>query len=158
MTITSRSGTHLSVLVVLGLTHLLNDMMQSLIPASYPILKDAYSLDFVQIGMITLTFQIAGAMLQPVIGLITDKHPAPYSPVVGMMFTLSGLVCLAFAHSYAIVLAALLHGAGRGRNAPYPRRMSGRALEIGAAKCGHPVKDPDANLGLCFLILKAARF
>ena len=104
---TSRTGTHLSVLVVLGLTHLLNDMMQSLIPASYPILKDAYALDFVQIGMITLTFQIAGAMLQPVIGLITDKHPAPYSPVVGMMFTLSGLVCLAFAHNYAMILASV---------------------------------------------------
>lgn len=125
MTITSRSGTHLSVLVVLGLTHLLNDMMQSLIPASYPILKDAYALDFVQIGMITLTFQIAGAMLQPVIGLITDKHPAPYSPVVGMMFTLSGLVCLAFAHSYAIVLASVaLIGIGSSIFHPEATRMA----------------------------------
>lgn len=107
MTIATRSGTHLAVLVVLGSTHLLNDMMQSLIPAAYPILKQTYALDFVQIGMITLTFQIAGAMLQPVVGMITDRHPAPYSPVVGMMFTLSGLVSLAFAHDYAMILISV---------------------------------------------------
>ncbi|RKF12998.1 MFS transporter [Roseovarius spongiae] len=104
MTIATRSGTHLAVLVALGSTHLLNDMMQSLIPASYPILKEAYALDFVQIGMITLTFQVAGAMLQPVVGMVTDRRPAPYSPVVGMMFTLSGLVSLAYAHGYAMIL------------------------------------------------------
>ncbi|MGO4910424.1 MFS transporter [Pseudorhodobacter sp. W20_MBD10_FR17] len=113
MTTIPRSETHLAVLVVLGLTHLLNDMMQSLIPASYPILKEVYALDFVQIGMITLTFQIAGAMLQPVIGIVTDRHPAPYSPVVGMMFTLSGLVSLAFAHGYgAILVSVALIGIG----------------------------------------------
>jgi MFS transporter, FSR family, fosmidomycin resistance protein len=113
MTTIPRSETHLAVLVVLGLTHLLNDMMQSLIPASYPILKEIYALDFVQIGMITLTFQIAGAMLQPVIGIVTDRHPAPYSPVVGMMFTLSGLVSLAFAHGYgAILVSVALIGIG----------------------------------------------
>ena len=107
MTTATRSGTHLTVLAVLGLTHLLNDMMQSLIPAVYPILKEAYALDFFQIGMITMTFQIAGALLQPVIGLVTDRHPAPYSPVVGMMFTLSGLVSLAYAHSYPLILASV---------------------------------------------------
>ncbi len=113
MTTITRSETHLAVLVVLGLTHLLNDMMQSLIPASYPILKEVYALDFVQIGMITLTFQIAGAMLQPVIGIVTDRHPAPYSPVAGMMFTLSGLVSLAFAHGYgAILVSVALIGIG----------------------------------------------
>ncbi|SFG06588.1 MFS transporter, FSR family, fosmidomycin resistance protein [Palleronia marisminoris] len=103
----SGTGTHLAVLAILGLAHLLNDLMQSLIPAVYPILKDAYALDFAQIGMITLTFQIAGAMLQPVVGLVTDRHPAPYSPVVGMMFTLSGLVSLAFAHSYPVILVSV---------------------------------------------------
>ncbi len=107
MTTATRTGTHLAVLVVLGLTHLLNDMMQSLIPAVYPILKETYALDFVQIGIITMTFQIAGAMLQPVIGMVTDRHPAPYSPVVGMMFTLSGLVSLAFAHSYVVILVSV---------------------------------------------------
>ncbi len=92
MTTATRTGTHLTVLAVLGVTHLLNDLMQSLIPAAYPILKEVYALDFVQIGMITLTFQIAGAMLQLVIGMVTDKYPAPYSPVMGMIFTLSGMV------------------------------------------------------------------
>lgn len=107
MTAATRSGTHLTVLAVLGFTHLLNDLMQSLIPAAYPILKDAYGLDFVQIGMITLTFQIAGSLLQPVMGMVTDRRPAPYSPVVGMMFTCAGLVSLAFAHSYAIILVSV---------------------------------------------------
>ena len=107
MTIAMRSGTHMPVLVALGVSHLLNDLMQSLIPAVYPILKVSYALDFVQIGIITMTFQIAGALLQPVVGLVTDRHPAPYSPVVGMMFTLSGLVCLAYAHSYAIILVSV---------------------------------------------------
>ena len=107
MTIAMRSGTHMAILVALGVSHLLNDLMQSLIPAVYPILKESYSLDFVQIGIITMTFQIAGALLQPVVGLVTDRHPAPYSPVVGMMFTLSGLVCLAYAHSYAIILVSV---------------------------------------------------
>ncbi|MFX0543272.1 MFS transporter [Roseovarius sp. S4756] len=107
MTTATRSGTHLAVLAVLGVTHLLNDMMQSLIPAAYPILKEAYALNFVQIGMITLTFQIAGALLQPVVGMATDRHPAPYSPVVGMMFTLSGLVSLAFAHGYGMILVSV---------------------------------------------------
>lgn len=101
------SGTHLAVLGVLGVTHLLNDMLQSLIPAAYPILKEQYALDFVQIGMITMTFQIAGAMLQPVVGMVTDRHSAPYSPVAGMMFTLSGLVSLAYAHGYSTILVSV---------------------------------------------------
>lgn len=125
MTIATRSGTHLTVLAVLGVSHLLNDMMQSLIPAAYPILKEAYALDFVQIGLITLTFQIAGAMLQPVAGMITDRHPAPYSPVVGMMFTLSGLVSLAFAHSYPVILVSVaLIGIGSSIFHPEATRMA----------------------------------
>lgn len=120
-----RAGTHVTVLMVLGLTHLLNDLMQSLIPAAYPILKDAYGLDFVQIGMITMTFQIAGSLLQPVIGMVTDRHPAPYSPVAGMMFTLSGLVSLAFAHSYAVILVSVaLIGIGSSIFHPEATRMA----------------------------------
>ena len=99
--------THIAVLLILSLTHLLNDLMQSLIPAIYPIIKDSYSLDFVQIGMITLTFQIAGSLLQPVVGHVTDKHPMPYSTVVGMTFTLCGLLGLAFASSYTLILASV---------------------------------------------------
>lgn len=121
----TRPRTHLAVLIILGLTHLLNDLMQSLIPASYPILKEAYALDFVQIGIITMTFQIAGAMLQPIIGMVTDRHPAPYSPVVGMMFTLSGLVSLAFAHSYPVILVSVtLIGIGSSIFHPEATRMA----------------------------------
>ena len=117
--------THLAVLAMLGTTHLLNDLMQSLIPAAYPILKEAYQLDFVQIGMITMTFQIAGSLLQPVIGMVTDRHPAPYSPVVGMMFTLSGLVSLAFAQSYATILVSVtLIGIGSSIFHPEATRMA----------------------------------
>jgi MFS transporter, FSR family, fosmidomycin resistance protein len=120
-----RSVTYIGVLVVLGLTHLLNDLMQSLIPAAYPILKESYALDFVQIGMITMTFQIAGSLLQPVIGFVTDKHPAPYSPVVGMMFTLAGIISLAFADSYAIILASVaLIGIGSSIFHPEATRMA----------------------------------
>jgi FSR family fosmidomycin resistance protein-like MFS transporter len=120
-----RSGTYLVVLMVLGLTHLLNDMMQSLIPAVYPILKEAYALNFVQIGMITLTFQIAGALLQPVVGMITDRRPAPYSPVVGMMFTMSGLVSLAYSQSYATILVSVtLIGIGSSIFHPEATRMA----------------------------------
>lgn len=121
----TRPRTYVAVLAVLGMTHLLNDLMQSLIPAAYPILKQTYGLDFVQIGMITMTFQIAGSLLQPVIGMITDRHPAPYSPVVGMMFTLSGLVSLAFAHSYgAILVAVALIGIGSSIFHPEATRMA----------------------------------
>ncbi len=99
--------------------------MQSLIPASYPILKSRYSLDFVQIGLITLTFQIAGALFQPLIGSITDKHSAPYSPVVGMMFTFSGLISLASAQSYeTILLSVVLIGIGSSIFHPEATRMA----------------------------------
>lgn len=121
----ARSRTYMAVLVVLGLTHLLNDLMQSLIPAAYPIIRDSYGLDFVQIGMITMTFQIAGSLLQPVIGMVTDRYPAPYSPVAGMLFTLSGLLALAFAHSYANILVAVaLIGIGSSIYHPEATRMA----------------------------------
>ena len=125
MTSATRSKTYLSVLVVLGTTHLLNDLMQSLIPASYPMLKEAYGLDFVQIGIITLTFQISGALLQPIIGIATDRYPAPYSPVIGMMFTLSGLVNLAFAQTYGTILISVaLIGLGSSIFHPEATRMA----------------------------------
>ena len=125
MTTTTRSKTYLFVLVVLGSTHLLNDLMQSLIPASYPILKVSYGLDFVQIGIITLTFQIAGALLQPIIGMTTDRYPAPYSPVVGMMFTMSGLVNLSFAQTYEMILISVaLIGVGSSIFHPEATRMA----------------------------------
>lgn len=99
--------TYMAVLVVLAVTHLLNDLIQSLIPAIYPIIKDSYALDFVQIGLITLTFQIAGSLLQPVVGYVTDRRPMPYSTLVGMTFTLAGLVSLGFAPSYGVILVSV---------------------------------------------------
>src|SRR5271156_3454455 len=98
--------TRFNLLGALSFSHLLNDMMQSLIVAIYPLLKGEFHLSFVQIGTITLTYQISASLLQPVIGVYTDKHPQPYSLSVGMCFTLIGIATLAFASNYASVLAA----------------------------------------------------
>ncbi|MFQ6185998.1 MFS transporter [Sinorhizobium meliloti] len=98
---------HLSVLFALGISHLCNDTIQSIIPAVYPLVKSEFSLDYVQIGVITLVFQLAGALFQPAIGLYTDRHPLPYSAAFGMIFTVIGLVALAYASSYALVLIAV---------------------------------------------------
>ncbi|MBB4004163.1 MFS transporter [Aurantimonas endophytica] len=117
--------TYMAVLAVLGVAHFLNDLMQSLIPAIYPIIQRSYDLDFAQIGLITLTFQIAGSLLQPLVGVYTDRRPAPYSPVIGMVFTLSGLIALAFAGSYtAILVAVALIGIGSSIFHPEATRMA----------------------------------
>lgn len=109
----TRPNVYMAVLLALGASHLMNDTIQSLIPAVYPILKQSFDLDFVKIGLITLTFQIAGALFQPAIGLYTDHHPLPYSAAAGMIFTLVGLVTLAFAGSYsAVLIAVALVGVG----------------------------------------------
>ncbi|MGE0226392.1 MAG: MFS transporter, partial [Acetobacteraceae bacterium] len=107
------SSTTLAILVSLSVCHLLNDMNQSLVPAIYPILKESYHLDFAQIGLITLAFQLTASMLQPVVGLVTDKHPQPYSLPIAMCCSLVGLMLLAVAHSYGVILfAAALVGIG----------------------------------------------
>jgi MFS transporter, FSR family, fosmidomycin resistance protein len=98
---------YIAVLLLLGSTHLLNDLIQALIPAIYPIIKDKYALDFVQIGIITLTFQIAGSLLQPLVGHYTDQHPMPYSTAIGMIFTLVGVLSLAFSASYLMILVSV---------------------------------------------------
>ena len=116
------------VLLTLSLTHLLNDMIQSLIPAIYPIIKEAYRLDFGQIGLITLTFQVSASLLQPAVGLYTDKHPMPYSMVVGMGFTLAGLIGLAYAGSYGfLLLSAACVGIGSSIFHPEATRMARNA-------------------------------
>jgi FSR family fosmidomycin resistance protein-like MFS transporter len=124
----ARPRTHLTVLLILSLTHLLNDLMQALIPAVYPLLKAGYGLDFVQIGLITLTFQVAGSLLQPVVGYHTDTHPMPYATVAGMAFTLFGLVGLAFAWRYALILASVAAiGIGSSIYHPEATRMARHA-------------------------------
>ncbi|HMD28741.1 MAG TPA: MFS transporter [Steroidobacteraceae bacterium] len=102
-----------NVLGAISFSHFLNDMMQSLIISIYPLLKGEFHLSFAQIGVITLTYQICASLLQPLIGVYTDKHPQPYSLSLGMCFTLVGMVTLAFAPNYMSVLAAAaLIGAG----------------------------------------------
>ncbi len=118
----------LSVLVALSVTHLLNDMIQSLIPAIYPIIKTAYHLDYGQIGLITLAFQISASLLQPAVGFYTDKHPMPYSMIVGMGCSLVGLIGLAFASSYLLLLiAAACVGLGSSIFHPEATRMARNA-------------------------------
>src|SRR4030095_3539475 len=102
-----------SIILSLSFCHLLNDMMQSLVPALYPILKDSYGLSFGQVGLITLAFQCTASMLQPVVGMYTDRKPQPYSLMVGMGFTLVGLLMMSRAHSYPVILlSAALSGMG----------------------------------------------
>ena len=102
-----------SVLGAISFSHLINDMIQSLILAIYPMLKDNFALSFGQIGLITLTYQITASLLQPLIGIYTDRHPKPYSLPVGMGFTLSGLLLMSVAPSFGILLvAAALVGCG----------------------------------------------
>lgn len=103
----SPTGTAFRILAAIGFCHLLNDMMQSVIPAVYPILKTSYHLDFGQIGLITLTSQLTASLLQPLVGLYTDRRPTPYSLAVGMSFTLVGLVVLAMAPSFLTILLAV---------------------------------------------------
>ncbi len=94
------------ILFALSFSHLLNDSIQALIPALYPLFKESFHLTFTQIGLITLTFQMAGSIFQPVVGLYTDRHPKPYSLVAGMGLTLCGLIMLALAPAYPMVLLA----------------------------------------------------
>lgn len=102
-----------SVLLAISFCHFLNDMVQSLLPAIYPILKTSFHLDFVQVGLITLTFQSTASLLQPLIGYYTDQHPKPYALSIGMSFTLIGLVVLSVASTFPILLfAAALVGIG----------------------------------------------
>jgi FSR family fosmidomycin resistance protein-like MFS transporter len=105
--------TNFSVILSLSFCHLLNDTMQSLVPALYPILKTSYGLTFGQIGLITLAFQFTASMLQPVVGMVTDRRPQPYSLTVGIGTTMIGLLLMSVAASYpAILLAAMLIGMG----------------------------------------------
>jgi FSR family fosmidomycin resistance protein-like MFS transporter len=105
--------TAFSVLFAVSFCHLLNDMMQSLIPAIYPSLKTMFSLSFAQIGLITFVFQCTASLLQPVVGLVSDKRPMPFSLPVGAGFTLIGLAGLGLSHSYAMVLfSAAIVGIG----------------------------------------------
>lgn len=96
-----------SILLSISISHLLNDTIQSLIPSIYPVVKDSFNLSFSQIGIITLVFQLTASLFQPLVGLYTDRKPQPYSLAAGMVFTLSGLILLSQAKSYALLLISV---------------------------------------------------
>ena len=109
----SAETTVVAIIAAVAFGHFLNDIMQSLIPATYPLLKGELGLSFAQIGLITFAFQGTASVLQPLVGLYTDRHPKPYSLVVGMGSTLAGLLLMAHAASFTVVLlAASLIGVG----------------------------------------------
>ncbi len=109
----SAAGPAYAVLFAISISHCLNDLMQSLIPSIYPILKANYALDYTQIGLISLAFQFTSSLLQPVVGFYTDRKPMPYSLAIGMGFTLAGLLLLSSAHQYGVILlAAAIIGTG----------------------------------------------
>ena len=106
-------GTAYTILFTMGTCHLLNDMIQSVIPALYPLLKDSFGFTFAQIGIITLVFQLTSSVFQPFVGNYADRHPQPYSLALGMCFTLVGLLALAFSPGFmTILLSVALIGCG----------------------------------------------
>jgi FSR family fosmidomycin resistance protein-like MFS transporter len=112
-TLKSVQATSFTVLFAISFSHLINDMIQAVLPAIYPTLKGDFHLSFAQIGFITLAFQCTASLLQPWVGFLADKRPAPFSLAIGMVATLSGMIVLGRANSYAMVLvAAMLIGIG----------------------------------------------
>ncbi|CDH32944.1 MFS transporter [Xenorhabdus bovienii] len=157
----SSRKTHQTVFSILGaisLSHLLNDMIQSLILAIYPLLQSDFTLSFIQVGMITLVYQVTASLLQPLIGLYTDKHPQPYSLPIGMGFTLSGLLLLAYAESFPIILlAAALVGTGSSVFHPESSRVA-RMASGGRHGLAQSLFQVGGNLGSSLGPLLAAIF
>ena len=154
------AGEHVAfgVLGAISASHLVNDMMQSLILAIYPILKGSFDLSFGQIGLITLTYQLTASLFQPVVGLYTDRRPTPWSLPLGMCFTLAGLVALAWAPSYAVVLlAAALVGTGSAIFHPESSRVA-RMASGGRHGLAQSVFQVGGNTGSALGPLLAAAF
>lgn len=123
-----QNETTFRILIALGMMHCMNDTLQSVISASYPILKDDLLLSFGQIGFITLIYQLAASVFQPFVGLFYDKHPSPWSLPVGMGFTMIGLISLAFATSlYSILVSVFLVGVGSSTFHPEASRLTSHA-------------------------------
>lgn len=154
--VASKSPTRYSVLGAVSFVHVLNDMMQSVILAIYPLLKGEFQLSFFQIGAITLTFQLTASLLQPVVGTITDKKPLPYSLPIGMCFTLSGLLLLSVAPSYPLLLLAVaLIGCGSSVFHPESARVA-RMASGGRYGFAQSVFQIGGNLGQALGPLLAA--
>lgn len=97
-----------AILIAISVAHLLNDLLQAVIPAIYPKLEAKYNLTFAQVGMITLCYQLAASIFQPVVGAYTDKNPKPYSQIFGMLFTMAGIALLAYAPNYEMILVSVI--------------------------------------------------
>ena len=123
----------LSILLMVSMGHLLNDMFQSVIPSIYPIIKESLGLSFMQIGAITLTNQITASLLQPMVGYLSDRHPRPYGLVVGMCFTLTGLLLLSVASSFLLVLLSVAF-VGIGSSVLHPESSKIARMASGGAK------------------------
>jgi len=153
---TSEPKTAYAVLAAISVCHLLNDVIQSLLPAIYPILKANYGLDFGQIGILTFTFQVTASVLQPVVGIVVDRQPRPYSLAFGMGFTLVGLLLLAYANSYgALLVAAALIGTGSSVFHPESSRVA-RMAAGGRHGFAQSVFQVGGNLGSALGPLLAA--
>jgi MFS transporter, FSR family, fosmidomycin resistance protein len=140
-------GTVFTILAAISFSHLLNDMIQSLLPAIYPILKSNFHLDFAKVGLITLTTQLTASLLQPLIGLYTDRKPKPYSLPFGMGFTLVGIALLSLASKYAFILvAAGLIGMGSAVFHPESSRVA-RMASGGQHGLAQSVFQVGGNLG-----------
>jgi FSR family fosmidomycin resistance protein-like MFS transporter len=148
--------TAFAVLAGISVSHLLNDTMQSILPAIYPMLKESFALSFAQVGLMTLTLQLTASLPQPLVGLYTDRWPTPYSLVVGMGFTFVGLLALAFAPTFAMVLAAAgLMGIGSAVFHPESSRVA-RMASGGRHGLAQSVFQVGGNVGLSFGSLLAA--
>jgi FSR family fosmidomycin resistance protein-like MFS transporter len=144
------------ILLAVSVSHMLNDLMQSIIPAIYPILKVNFALSFSEIGLIQLAFQLTASILQPVVGLYTDRRPYPFSLVIGMGFTLVGLLVLASASSYALLLVAVsLIGMGSSIFHPEASRVA-RMASGGRHGAAQSVFQVGGNLGQAIGPLLAA--
>jgi MFS transporter, FSR family, fosmidomycin resistance protein len=159
VTVQPRAGTvAFPILGAISFCHLLNDMMQALLPAIYPILKGGFDLSFGQIGLLTLTYQVTASLLQPVVGLYTDRRPQPFSLSFGMGFTLFGLIVLALAPSYAVLLAgAALMGIGSSIFHPEASRIA-RLASGGQHGLAQSVFQVGGNFGQSMGPLLAAFF
>ncbi len=149
-------GTVFGVIAAVSFCHCLNDLIQSLVPAIYPILKSTYALDFAQIGLITLAFQLTASLLQPLVGVYTDRKPQPFSLVIGMGFTLVGLLMLSRASSFMLILiAAALIGTGSSVFHPESSRIA-RAASGGRHGLAQSLFQVGGNFGQAIGPLLAA--
>ncbi|MBP2229547.1 FSR family fosmidomycin resistance protein-like MFS transporter [Azospirillum agricola] len=149
-------ATAFSILAAVSLCHLLNDLIQSLLPAIYPILKDEFTLSFAQVGLLTLTYQITASLLQPLVGLFTDRRPMAYSLAIGMGASLVGLVILAFAPNYpALVAGGMLLGLGSSIFHPEASRIA-RLASGGAHGLAQSLFQVGGNFGSALGPLLAA--